>query len=214
MHGPIGQNVSKFLPRSTWPLWNCTDREPTSLMHRVPEDVVERVLGADVLRARADDDAELDLVVDREPVLAKHSLLARDASDDVVVRRKHDLGFRPDDRARELDEAQDHLLVREDEPGLLVAVTRVVDARAEDLPGVRQRREDPVDRNGIPGAGGRGRLLEPALTVADERESVGIGGGEDLAVDLDAAASRVAGGVLHDSHRCAPFVVSCRGGTG
>ena len=38
---------------------------------RVAEDVVERVLAADVLRARADDDAELDLVVDREPVLGE-----------------------------------------------------------------------------------------------------------------------------------------------
>ena len=31
MHGPIGQKVSKFLPRSRWPLWNWTERDPTSL---------------------------------------------------------------------------------------------------------------------------------------------------------------------------------------
>ena len=49
---------------------------------------------------------------------------------------------------RDLDEVPDDL-VGEDEAGLLVAVAAVVDAGAEDLPRVGERREDAVDRDRV-----------------------------------------------------------------
>ena len=101
----------------------------------------------------------------------------------------------------------DHLLVREDEARLLVAVTRVVDAGAEDLARVREGREDAVDHHGVGCVGGRGCVLESPLAVADERERVRVPSREHLAVHLDSAPGRVAEGELDDPHRCAPFVV-------
>ena len=73
--------------------------------HRVSEDVVERVLRPHVLCCLADHDAELDLVVDREPVLAQRSRgVAGHALDDVVVGGDDDVLTRADDCGRQLRE--------------------------------------------------------------------------------------------------------------
>ena len=174
--------------------------------HRVAEHVVERVLSPDVLRARAEHDPELDLVVDREAVLGELSRAAGTADDHVVGRRQDDVVTRPDDRARELDEVPHHL-VGEDVAGLLVAVARVVHPGPEDLPRVGEGREDLVDGYRVGAVRGRRRPLEPTVAVADQRECVGVSGREDGAVHLDAAAGRSAGRVLDDSHDSAPFPV-------
>src|SRR6185437_12953790 len=89
---------------------------------RVSEDVVERSRLVDVSRRAADDDAQLDLVVD----------LAFGRIDD-------DLVARPDDRARKLREEE--RLARQDPVRILVQVVLEIDARPEDLPRPRDRSE-------------------------------------------------------------------------
>jgi len=146
-------------------------------------------------------DGEFDLVVDGEAELAELGGPSGQAFDHVVRRRDHDRLARPDDRARQLDEVP-HDLVRKDEPGLLVAVARVIHPGAEDLPRVRQRSKDAADGNRIAvftrGSGG----LEAAVAVADERQRVVVAGGEDGALDLGAAADGASALVLDDPHAC------------
>jgi hypothetical protein len=127
---------------------------------------------------------------------------ARHAADHVVVGRNHDLGVGADDGARELDEADDHLLIGEDEAGLLVAVARVVHARPEDLARIRKRSEETVDRDRLGALDGSGSCLESALAVADQRQRVGVPGRMDLPAGLDAAAEGAPALVLDDAHAC------------
>lgn len=92
--------------------------------------VVERILGPNVLRVLSDHDAQLDLVVDGEPVIAQRTgRVSRDALDDVVVRRDHDRLNRTDQRAGQLHEVPPHL-VREDtgSPEAAAAASILIDS--------------------------------------------------------------------------------------
>ncbi len=76
--------------------------------------------------------------------------------------------YGPDDRRGQLDEVPNDF-VGEDEPGLFVAVTGVVDTRAKDRARICQRRHEPVKRNRPAVSKRITGALHPRFAVADQR---------------------------------------------
>src|SRR5438094_3053401 len=138
--------------------------------------MVERVGLADAARRAADDQSELDLVV-------RLRLRARD----------HDRLSRSDHRARQLGEKEG--LLRENRVRVLLLVARVVDPGAEDLPGARDRGEDPLRLDGVAAFGSFVRAFEAAFAVTDQLHEVGVAGGNDATVAPDADRLLAAGEV-------------------
>ena len=64
MHGPIGANVSKPLPRVYCTSFRCSSRAVTSLRHVSPSTYSSAVAGRHARRALANHDTELGLVID------------------------------------------------------------------------------------------------------------------------------------------------------
>ena len=175
--------------------------------HGVSEDVVERVLRPHVLGGLADHHAELDLVVDRKPVLAQRARgVAGHALDDVVVGRDDDVLARADDGGGQLGEIPAQL-VGGNVVGILVAVARVVDARAEDRPRTN-RMDDAVDLDRIARPSSCG-ALETSLPIPDQIEGVVVACGEDVVADLDATCHLRPREVLHDAHFSNSLAFGC-----
>ena len=182
--GPIGRNVSEPLARSHWPSpfspsrkaggLPCQSRARDVVDDDVAGDVVHRLVLRDAAGGLADDDAQLDLEVERMAALGPDDRLAV-----------------ADDRVRELREQQRPI---GDVPaGALGDVRPIVEPDADDLSRSFDRRSGHFDQLGA--ADGLGLAADDAGAAAGDAGAADpLGAADEPGAALDPGAAHCGSG--------------------